>query len=135
MTFASALPLALCLSLLPVVAGACHSKEQPAVSQSRVPEPSGDIEAAIGLWAFTPADGSKGCVLALNRQPLPHGYGLHIEHCALASLAAATHWRPTAQGFGIANEADSVILEFRQTGVDTFVAVDGSLRVERAPST
>lgn len=104
------------------------------MSRPQVPEPSGDIETVFGLWTFSSVDGSGACILALNRLPVRGGYGVHVERCALASMAAATHWRPTPGGFEIADAAGSVILEFRQTDVDAFVAVDGSLRVDRAPS-
>lgn len=104
------------------------------MSPAETPAPSGDIEAVIGLWTFSSADGSGDCTLALNRQAASGGYGVHVERCALTGMAAATHWRPTPRGFELRNAGNTVILEFRQTDVDAFVAVDGSLRVERARS-
>lgn len=91
------------------------------------------ITDATGLWRIAPTSGGKSaCLIALNSLAAPRGYQLHIETCSIQPLASARSWRPIEQGFEFLDVSGRAIVAFRREDVDSFRAVDGAYRMERA---
>lgn len=125
--------MALVLGTGALVTGACQAREGVLMPESSPPGSEQGVDAVVGLWTVVPRDGSGTCTLALNRLSVPGGFGVQVERCAMADLRSVESWRLTPEGFDLVAKSGNAARAFRRTGEDSFEAVDGTSRMERAP--
>lgn len=91
------------------------------------------IEDVTGFWRIAPISGGKAaCLIALNSLSAAHGYQVHTESCTIPAFTATASWRPVEGGFELLDGSGHPITGFRRQDVDTFRAIDGTYRMERA---
>ena len=121
--------------------GGCEAREAPmSIDKTGGHETDGHgviaIEDATGLWQATSPDGRATCLIALSRFARTedaNSYGVHVEACAIQTLASAVGWRPVVSGFELIGPAGKTLAAFHRRDVDAFNAVEGGYRLERAP--
>ncbi len=98
-------------------------------------EPQGPVlavEQVAGFYALRGPDGAR-CDLSLANLVIGGVRPVLAERCGIPAVSGAKSWRATAGGFELLKADGSVLLAFRQTGVDDFVAVSGGFTLSRAP--
>lgn len=116
-----------------LLAGGCGAKEASMQTHDPVRRGVLAVDDVTGFWRIAPTTGAKSaCLVALNSLVAPRGYQVHVESCSIQPLASAQSWRPADRGFELLNGSGQVVAVFRRVDIDSFRAVDGSYRMERA---
>jgi len=98
-------------------------------------EPQGRVLAVdqvAGFWSLRGNDGTR-CDLSLANLVVDGVRQVLAERCAIPAVMTARSWRATAAGFEMLSEDGAVVMAFRRTGEDDFLAVGGRFRLSRAP--
>ena len=92
---------------------------------------------AVGLWRMSIAGEARGCLLALNLDAAPGGYGVVLEDCRLPDLNRTRSWRATPTGLQLRDEKGAVLARLHRQTVDAYIAEGEGVdyRMERAPLT
>jgi len=90
------------------------------------------VEDVRGLWLLRATDGDQRCRIALSAHRSGTWHEATVETCDIDRLRSVRAWRPIVGGFELIGQDNAGRGRFRLTGLDTFEAVDGSLRGQRA---
>ena len=99
-------------------------------------EPQGrvlSVDQVAGFWALRGPDGAR-CQVSLANLVIDGVRPVLAENCAIPAATRAKSWRATANGFEMLGADGAVVMAFRRTGEDAFVATAGGFTLARAPT-
>lgn len=114
-----------------LITGACGAKEVTMPDAASM-----SIQDVFGHWRLSGADTPSACRLTLDPVAEAGRLSASFTHCAPSTLASATTWRTTAEGFDLLGKGDEVRVRFRRIDVDHFEGrdADGAVyHLVRAP--
>jgi len=120
-------------NILAAVAGAILVTGCAAPASS---EPQGRVLAVdqvAGFWALRGPDGAR-CQVSLANLVIDGVRPVLAENCAIPAAIRAKSWRATANGFEMLGADGAVVMAFRRTGEDAFMATAGGFTLARAPT-
>ena len=116
-----------------IATAACY--ETPLMPDTAVTVTKPAPQDVVGLWRISTSSDARRCLLALNLNAAPGGYGVVLEDCRLPNIAKARSWRTTPTGIELRDENGAILARLRRDTVDAYDTESEGLdyRMERAP--